>query len=143
MKKIFVIILSALSLVTFVACGTDYAKITGIRAGIINFGVDGDSYRKDCVDDSTLTDNDYLVKVGERYQIVIQLTCTGGSIIFGYASAESVKIIYDDNLMTIGEPGENLGYLYYPLVCQSEFTCAAILIEDGEYHTEVIVSAIT
>lgn len=65
-------------MVTFVACGRDNAKITGIRAGIINFGVYGDSYRKDCVDDSTLTDNDYLVKVGERYHIVIQLIFTGG-----------------------------------------------------------------
>lgn len=142
MKKIFVIILLALSLVAFAACGTDYARVTGIRAGIINFGVDGDSYRQDLVDDSTLIDNDYLVKVGERYQIVIQLTYTEGSIIPGYASAESVKLIYDENLMTIGDPHENLGYLYYPFECQSEFTCAAILIEDGKYHTEVIVSAV-
>lgn len=45
--------------------------------------------------------------------------------------------------MIIGQPSENCGYLYYPLECQSEFTCSAILIEDGEYHTEVIVSAIS
>ena len=142
MKKLFVTLLLALSLASFTACGTSEGRITGIRAGIINFGSDGDSYSKDCIDDSTMTENDYLVNVGEQYQIVIELTYTGGSIVPGIESeaAKDIKLILDDGLLHIGEPSANHGYLYYPFECKIEFTCAAILIEYGEFHTEVIVS---
>lgn len=142
MKKLFVIVLIALSLASFAACGTSYGKITGIRAGIINFGSDGDCYSKECTDDSTLAENDYIIRVGEQYQIVVQLTYTGGSIQPGIESAENVKIVFDSNLLQIGEPSANHGNLYYPLACKNEFTCTAILIEDGDYHAEVIVSAV-
>ena len=144
MKKLLVVILMVLSFVSLCSCGTGYAEITGIRAGIINFGSEGDSYRQDCIDDSTLTENDYIVKAGEQYQIVIELTFTGGSIIPGFESdaAADIKLIFDDDLLQIREASANHGYLYYPLECKKEFTCAAILIEYGEYHTEVIVSTV-
>ena len=126
---------------TLTACMT-YAKTTGIMADIVSFGSDGYGYEQACANPDTLAENDYLVKVAERYQIVIRLIFTGGSIVPGYESAKNVKLIYDGNLMQIGEPSANNGRLYYPLECKSEFTCAAILIEDGEYHAEIIVSAV-
>ena len=142
MKKLLVVILIVLSFISLCSCGTGFAKITGIRAGIISFGSDGDSYCKDCIDDSTLTENDYIVKVGEQYQIVIALTFTGGSIVPGFESdaAKDIKLIFDGDLLQIGEASTNHGYLYYLLECKNEFTCAAILIEYEEYHTEVIIS---
>lgn len=142
MKKLLLVILMAVLFVSLCSCGTGYAEITGVGAAIINFDSNGDIYSKDCVDDSTLTENDYLIKVGERYQIVIELTFTGGSIVPSFESdaAEDIKLIFDGDLMQIGKASANHGYLYYPFECKNEFTCAAILIEYGEYHTEVIVS---
>ena len=142
MKKLLVVIFMVLSFVSLCSCGTGYAEITGIRAGIINCGSDGDSYRQECINDSTLTENDYLIKVGERYQIVIELTFTGGSIVPGFESdaAKDIKLIFDSDLLQIGEASANHGYLYYPLECKNQIICAAILIEYEEYHTEVIIS---
>ena len=144
MKKLLVVIFMVLSFVSLCSCGTGYAEITGVGAAIINFDSNGDIYSKDCVDDSTLTENDYIVKVGERYQIVIELTFTGGSIVPGFESdaAKDIKLIFDSDLLQIGEASANHGYLYYPLECKNEIICAAILIEYGEYHTEVIVSTV-
>ena len=62
MKKLFAILFLALSLIPFAACGESDSHVTGITAGIINFDSDGDSYSQDCVDDSTLADNDYISK---------------------------------------------------------------------------------
>ena len=142
MKKLLFVILMVVSFVSLCSCGTGYAKITGVGAAIINFDSNGDIYSKDCVDDSTLTENDYIVKVGERYQIVIQLTFTGGSISPGFESdaAAEIKLIFDGDLLQIGEASANHGYLYYPLECKKEFTCAAIIIEYGDYHAEIIFS---
>lgn len=143
MKKIFAIIFLTLSLISFSACGSTYAKVTGITAGIVNFDSNEAEYRTDCIDDRTLTENDYLITTGIIYKLCVFYTFTGGSKTPIFSSAENVRLVYDDALLQIGEPSIKGELVYYPIECKSEFIYTAILIEvDEKYHTEVIVSAV-
>ena len=128
-------------LLTFSACGTKEAKVTGIEAGITD--LDANDFRPSALsDDSTLSKNDCVLKVGEQYRLVVGYTYHGGSRQPGFENANTIKLCYDSNLFQIGEPTTDSGQLIYPLACKQEFTYAAILVEASEkYHAEVIVSA--
>lgn len=124
------------------ACGTKDAKVTGIEAGITDLN-ENEVHLSALSDDSTLNNNDYVLKAGEQYRLVVGLTYNGGSRNPGFGNADAVKLFYDGDLFQIGEPDAEGGELVYPLECRQDFTYAAILVEASEkYHAEVIVSAV-
>ena len=61
MKKIalFLCAVCACTVLGLTACGRDYAKIVGIKAGVVPYGVN-DIHNGDLCDEDTLADNDYV-----------------------------------------------------------------------------------
>lgn len=132
------VIVSALLVLS--ACGADEAKVTGIEAGITGSN-ETDYHLSALSDDSTLSENDYVLKVGEPYRLVVGLTYYGGSRQPGLEDADKIKLYFDGDLFQIGEPSTDSGQIIYPLECKQNFTYAAILVEEsGKYAAEVIVS---
>ena len=139
--SLIAVLLSLLS-VSFSACGTKDAKVTGIEAGIIGLN-ENDFHLSTLSDNTTLNNNDYVLNVGEQYRLVVGFTYYGGSRQPGFWHGNDIKLYFDSNLFQIGEPSADTGQLIYPLECKQDFTYAAILIELSEqYHTEVIVSTV-
>lgn len=124
------------------ACGTMYAEVTGLEAGITGLD-ETDFYLSPLSDNSTLNENDYVLRAGEPYRLVVELTYSGGSRQPGFASADGITLRYDRDLLQIGEPSTESGRLTYPLECRRDFTCGEILVESSEgFHAEVIISAV-
>ena len=134
------ILVSALLILS--ACGADEAEVTGIEAGITGPN-ETDFHLSALSDDSTPSENDYVLKVGEPYRLVVGLTYYGGSRQPGLESADDIKLYYDGDLFQIGEPSTDSGQIIYPLECKQDLTYAAILVEEsGKYAAEVIVSTV-
>lgn len=144
MKK-FSILLCSLCLLLSLAltgCGSTYAKITGVIAGV---GTDEESpfeYNNSLSDTETLSPNDYVLQVGKSYVLAVTYTATGGSR-FPLINPEDIELKYDTEILQIEQTSEHIGdVVYYSLTCNKAAAYTAILVEvNGEYFDTVIISA--
>jgi len=84
MKRLSIIICTLyLMLLPFglTACGTTEAKVTGIMAGIGTERNHPFVYGNPFEDNETITENDYILQVGESYLLGVTFTQYGGSIV--------------------------------------------------------------
>lgn len=143
MKKIalFLCAVCACTVLGLTACGRDYAKIVGIKAGVVPYGVN-DIHNGDLCDEDTLADNDYVLETQNEYELLVYYIATGGSR-YPVIHAENVNLKYDAQLFEVTHAEETAvgDYVRYRLICKAEAVLSAILIEVGEHFDTVIISA--
>ena len=124
------------------ARGTDYAKVTGIMAGVGTEQNPPFVYVNPLADNDTLTENDYNLQIGESYLLGVTFSQYGGSIVCSI-NTETISLKYDAEVLDITPPAENEGMeIFYNLTCKNPVVNTAIIIEvDGEYSETVIISA--
>ena len=145
MKKIFTTLcLFCVLLLPFglTACGTTEAKVTGIMAGIGTERNHPFVYGNPFEDNETITENDYILQVGESYLLGVTLTQYGGSIVRSI-NTEVISLKYDAEVLEITPPEKNEAMtVFYKLSCKKSVTYTAVIVEvDGEYFDTVIISA--
>ncbi len=145
MKKIFTTLcLFCVMLLPFglTACGTTEAKVTGIMAGIGTEEHHPFVYGNPFEDNETITENDYILQVGESYLLGVTLTQYGGSIVHSIVT-DAITLKYDVEILEITLPDEKEGVeVYYNLSCKKAVVNTAIIVEvSDEYTATVIISA--
>ncbi len=147
MKKIFTALcLFCVLLLPFglTACGTTRAKVTGIMAGIGTEQNHPFVYGNPFEDNETITENDYILQVGESYLLGVTFTQYGGSIVRSI-NTEIISLKYDAEILEITPPEEKEGMeVYYNLMCKKAVVNTAVIVEVdnyGEYSYTVIISA--
>lgn len=125
------------------ACGSDEAKVTGIAAGIGTEQNRPFVYDNPFYDSETITENDYILQVGESYLLGVTFTQYGGSKVSSI-NTEIISLKYDTEILAITLPEEKEGMeVYYNLTCKKSVSYTAVIIEvDGEYFNSVIISAV-
>lgn len=124
------------------ACGTTYAKVTGIMTGIGTEQNHPFAYDNPFEDNETITENDYNLQVGQNYLLGVTFTQYGGSIVRSI-NTEIVSLKYDAEVLEITPPEENEGMeVYFNLTCKKSVVNTAVIVEvDGKYSDIVIISA--
>lgn len=145
MKRLSIIICTlCLMLLPFglTACGTTEAKVTGIMAGIGTEEHHPFVYGNPFENNETITENDYILQVGESYLLGVTLTQYGGSIVRSI-NTEVISLKYDAEVLEITPPEKNEAMtVFYKLSCKKSVTYTAVIVEvDGEYFDTVIISA--
>ena len=145
MKKIFTTLcLFCVLLLPFglTACGTTEAKVTGIMAGIGTERNHPFVYGNPFEDNETITENDYILQVGESYLLGVTFTQYGGSIVHSIVT-DAITLKYDVEILEITLPDEKEGVeVYYNLSCKKAVFNTAIIVEvSDEYTATVIISA--
>lgn len=145
MKKIFTTLcLFCVLLLPFglTACGTTEAKVTGIMAGIGTERNHPFVYGNPFEDNETITENDYILQVGESYLLGVTFTQYGGSIVHSIVT-DAITLKYDVEILEITLPDEKEGVeVYYNLSCKKAVVNTAIIVEvSDEYTATVIISA--
>lgn len=128
-------------------CGSDEAKIYGITAGVGTEQIDPFVYGNSLGDNETITENDYILQVGQNYLFCVGFIQYGGSKVRSM-KAEEISLKYDTEVLEITSPDENKGLdVYYNLTCKKSVAYTAIIVEfddaysTNEYSTTVIISA--
>ena len=145
MKKIFTTLcLFCVLLLPFglTACGTTEAKVTGIMAGIGTEEHHPFVYGNPFENNETITENDYILQVGESYLLGVTFTQYGGSIVHSIVT-DAITLKYDVEILEITLPDEKEGVeVYYNLSCKKAVVNTAIIVEvSDEYTATVIISA--
>ena len=144
MKRLSIIICTLyLMLLPFglTACGSDEAKVTGIMAGIGTERNHPFVYGNPFEDNETITENDYILQVGESYLLGVTFTQYGGSKVRSI-NTEIISLKYDTEVLEITPPEEKEGAeVYYNLTCKKSVQYTAVIIEVGGYSYTVIISA--
>ena len=147
MKRLSIIICTlCLMLLPFglTACGTTEAKVTGIMAGIGTERNHPFVYGNPFEDNETITENDYILQVGESYLLGVTFTQYGGSKVRSI-NTEIISLKYDAEVLEITPPEEKEGMkVYYNLTCKKAVVNTAVIVEVdnyGEYSYTVIISA--
>lgn len=147
MKRLSIIICTlCLMLMPFglTACGTTEAKVTGIMAGIGTERNHPFVYGNPFEDNETITENDYILQVGESYLLGVTFTQYGGSIVHSIVT-DAITLKYDVEILEITLPDEKEGVeVYYNLSCKKAVVNTAVIVEVdnyGEYSYTVIISA--
>ncbi len=145
MKRLSIIICTlCLMLLPFglTACGTTEAKVTGIMAGIGTERNHPFVYGNPFEDNETITENDYILQVGESYLLGVTFTQYGGSIVRSI-NTKIISLKYDVEVLEITLPEEKEGMeVYYNLTCKKAVVNTVVIVEvDGEYSDTVIISA--
>ena len=147
MKRLSIIICTlCLMLLPFglTACGTTEAKVTGIMAGIGTEQNHPFVYGNPFEDNETITENDYILQVGESYLLGVTFTQYGGSKVRSI-NTEIISLKYDAEVLEITPPEEKEGMkVYYNLTCKKAVVNTAVIVEVdnyGEYSYTVIISA--
>ena len=147
MKRLSIIICTlCLMLMPFglTACGTTEAKVTGIMAGIGTERNHPFVYGNPFEDNETITENDYILQVGESYLLGVTFTQYGGSKVRSI-NTEIISLKYDAEVLEITPPEEKEGMeVYYNLTCKKAVVNTAVIVEVdnyGEYSYTVIISA--
>lgn len=147
MKKIFTgLCLFCVMLLPFglTACGRDFAKIIGIRAGMVEVKdpVYSFEYGNPLSDNETIAENDYILRVGQNYFLGVTYSQTGGSRVASIAT-HVITLKYDTEILEITQPEEKEGMtVYYKLICKKAVVNTSVTIEvSGEYTCTVIISA--
>lgn len=126
------------------ACGITEAKVTGIMAGIGTEQNHPFVYGNPFEDNETITENDYILQVGESYLLGVTFTQYGGSIVRSI-NTEIISLKYDAEVLEITPPEEKEGMeVYYNLTCKKAVVNTAVIVEVdnyGEYSYTVIISA--
>lgn len=126
------------------ACGTTEAKVTGIMAGIGTEEHHPFVYGNPFEDNETITENDYILQVGESYLLGVTFTQYGGSKVRSI-NTEIISLKYDAEVLEITPPEEKEGMkVYYNLTCKKAVVNTAVIVEVdnyGEYSYTVIISA--
>ena len=124
------------------ACGSDEAKVTGIMAGIGTERNHPFVYGNPFEDNETITENDYILQVGESYLLGVTFTQYGGSIVHSIVT-DAITLKYDVEILEITLPDEKEGVeVYYNLSCKKAVVNTAIIVEvSDEYTATVIISA--
>ncbi len=147
-KPPFIVYTVFLILLSFglMACGSTYAKVTGVMAGIGTEEMHALEYGNALRDKDTVAENDYLLEIGEDYLLAVTYTASGGSI-FPMISPDAITLKYDAEALQITPPEETSGddgyyeVVYYRLTCIKAAVNTAVIVEaDGEYTCTVIVS---
>lgn len=144
MKKLLVVV-SAMCVflcLGLTACGSTYAKITGVIAGV---GTDDEhplEYNNSLSNTETLSPDDYVLQVGESYILAVAYTASGGSR-FPLIDTENIELKYDTEILQIEQISKNIGdVVKYSLTCKKAVAYTSILVEvSGEYYYTVIISA--
>ena len=146
MKKIFLFVSTILGIMLsfgFTACGSTYAKVTGIMADI---GTEQNQplllYGNPLLDRETIAENDYNLQVGQDYFLAVTYTQSGGSILT-LLSAEAITLKYDTEVLEITPPDEKMSeVVYYHFTCKKAVVNTAIIVEaDHEYTYTMIINA--
>lgn len=145
MKKIFTALcLFCVLLLPFglTACGTTEAKVTGIMAGIGTEEHHPFVYGNPFENNETITENDYILQVGESYLLGVTLTQYGGSIVRSI-NTEVISLKYDAEVLEITPPEEKEDMVvYYNLTCKKAVVNTVVIVEvDGEFSDTVIINA--
>lgn len=147
MKRLSIIICTlCLMLLPFglTACGTTEAKVTGIMAGIGTERNHPFVYGNPFEDNETITENDYILQVGESYLLGVTFTQYGGSKVRSI-NTEIISLKYDAEVLEITPPEEKEDMeVYYNLTCKKAVVNTAVIVEVdnyGEYSYTVIISA--
>lgn len=145
MKRISIIIcMLCIMLLPFslTACGTTEAKVTGIMAGIGTERNHPFVYGNPFEDNETITENDYILQVGESYLLGVTFTQYGGSKVRSM-NTEIISLKYDVEVLEITPPEEKEDMVvYYNLTCKKAVVNTVIIVEvDGEFSDTVIINA--
>ena len=145
MKRISIIIcMLCIMLLPFslTACGTTEAKVTGIMAGIGTERNHPFVYGNPFEDNETITENDYILQVGESYLLGVTFTQYGGSKVRSM-NTEIISLKYDVEVLEITPPEEKEDMVvYYNLTCKEAVVNTVIIVEvDGEFSDTVIINA--
>ena len=148
MKKVFIALCSCcVVLLSFglTACGRDFAKIVGIRAGMVETEdpVYSFEYGNPLSDNETIAENEYILQVGQNYLLGVTYSQTGGSRVASITT-DGIVIKYDTEILEITLPEKKEGMtVYYNLTCKKAVVNTAVIVEvDGEYSDTVIISAV-
>lgn len=145
MKKIFTVLcLFCVMLLPFglTACGRDFAKIVGIRAGMVETEdpVYSFEYGNPLSDNETIAENDYILRVGQNYFLGVTYSQMGGSRVASIVT-DVITLKYDTEILEISSPEEKEGAeVYYNLTCKKSVRYTAIIVEVGGYSYTVIIS---
>lgn len=143
MRKYFACVLLSVTAVfalTFTACGRDYAKIVGIKAGIGTTPENAFYYNNDLLNNRTVAENDYILQAGESYSFCIECIATGGSR-FPELNAEYLCFYYDEDVLEIVHSAEEARKAEYTLICKTIVEYTAVTVEVDEFSCSVIISA--
>ena len=124
------------------ACGTTYAKITGIFAGIGTEQTDPFVYDNPLLNDNTITEYDYILQVDKSYLFGVTYLQSGGSIICSM-NHKNVSLKYDEDVLEIVYSNNEGEAAFYNLTCKKEVEYTAVIIEVEEYTYTIIISAKT
>ena len=124
------------------ACGSTYAKVTGIMADIGTEQNQPLLYGNPLLDSKTIAENDYILQVGQDYLLGVTYTQSGGSIL-KLLSAETITLKYDSEVLEMIPPTENRSeVVYYHFTCKKAVVNTAIIVEaDNKFAYTVIISA--
>lgn len=144
MKKFFIALcLICTMLLSFglTACGSKWAEVVGLYAAV---GIDKNyTFGNDSPfsNNETVTDNDYIVQVGQNYLLGVAYIQRNGSRLH-CLNTDNITLKYDSEVLEITPPEEKEGAeVYYNLTCKKIVQYTAVIIEVGEYSYTVIISA--
>ena len=151
MKKIFIALCSVcVMLLSFclTACGSTFAKVTGIIAGVGTEQISPLVYGNPLWNNETLTNDDYALQVGQNYLLGVTYAQSGGSRL-KLLNIEIIALKYDSEVLEITPPDEidETGkskwdeIINYKLICKKAVVNTAIIVEVDEYTCTVIISA--
>lgn len=142
MRKYFACVLLSVTAVfalTFTACGRDYAKLVGIKAGIGTTPENAFNYNNDLFNNRTVAENDYILQAGESYSFCIECIATGGSR-YPELNAEYLCFYYDEDVLEIAHSAEDARKAEYTLICKTIVEYTAVTVEVDEFSCSVIIS---
>lgn len=124
------------------ACGSSFAKVTGIMAGIGTEQNHPLAYGNPLRNGQTLIEDDYILQVGQSYLLSVTYTQSGGSRVCGIY-ADQITLRYDAEALEIAPPDEKEGMsIDYRLTCKKSVAYTAVLVEvGGEYSCILIITA--
>ena len=127
------------------ACGSGYAKITGIRSGIVlsGEGTFQTDEKNPLTEKSTVCKNDYLLTVGETQDLLVCYLASGGSK-YPILTEKQIKLYYDSKILDIQlkEQQPSSDVVQYELTCKCAIDYTAIMIEvDGMYSDTIVLNA--
>lgn len=151
MKKFFIslclICIIALSC-GLTACGSTTAKITGLCASVGTEQMNPFDYDNPLLNDETLTNDDYTLRVGQNYLLGVAYAQRGGSKL-NWLNADIITLKYDSEVLELIPPDEKYEtgeskwdeVINYTLTCKKAVVNTAIIVEVSEYTCTVIISA--
>ena len=144
MKKISLLVCTILGILLsfgLTACGSTYAKVTGVMADIGTEQYQPLLYGNPLLDNQTIAENDYNLQVGQDYLLGVTYTESGGSILT-LLSAGTITLKYDSEVLEITPPDEKMSeVVYYHFTCKKAVVNTAIIVEaDNNTHSGIYVA---